>query len=108
MGSYFPQMKMQLEKNYILVNLEVPLNAAHTKELLDVFNYIINHADRPVRLDLSATQQMDSSGMGALTYLFKRLVLIDSSVDLIGVNEQTKAFLQKLQVDKIISINQNK
>ena len=57
-----------------------------------------------VVLDLSGVTFMDSSGIGAIVFLFKRLRATGRSLALAGVNGQTRQLIELLRVDKALPV----
>lgn len=55
-------------------------------------------------LDLMNVSFLDSSGIGAIVFMFKRLKANNKSFEIIGVNGQPKEILHLLRVDKAITI----
>lgn len=56
-------------------------------------------------LDLFDVPFLDSSGIGAIVFMFKRLKANDKSFEIIGVNGQPKEILHLLRIDKAIPIS---
>lgn len=57
-----------------------------------------------VYLDLRRVESMDSSAVGAIAYLFKRLAAKKRRLSLIGPTGQPRQLLQYLRIDKVIDI----
>lgn len=53
-------------------------------------------------LDLSAVEFIDSSGIGAIVFLYKRLKATGRKMVLVGAKGHTAETLQMLRVDKVI------
>lgn len=101
----FSNINIELKDDYILVCLLKDLDfhmAVHTRK---AFQYLIEHADRNVKLDLSLSSIKDSSGIGAITYFYKRLKSLDFDLELVGVNNQSLQLMNQLDINKIININ---
>lgn len=60
-----------------------------------------------VVMDFSRTQFIDSSGVGAIVFLFKRLTQQQRSLCLQKVDGQPMKLLSMLHVDRAIAVNQN-
>lgn len=72
-------------------------------ELREVFPALVQHADRKIQLDLSQSHHMDSSGIGAIAFLYKRLKELDFDLELTGLNDESLALIQSLHINTIIS-----
>lgn len=59
-----------------------------------------------VILDFNNTQFIDSSGVGAIVFLFKRLRSQQRDLNLVNVYGQPKKLLEMLHVDRTIATNQ--
>ncbi|NMP32098.1 STAS domain-containing protein [Thalassotalea sp. M1531] len=53
-------------------------------------------------LDLKDVKFIDSSGIGAIVYLYKRMVAKGKLVSVVGLNEQPKELFAMLMLDKTI------
>ena len=58
-----------------------------------------------VVLDLSQVTFIDSSGVGAIVYLFKRLKALGRALELTGVHGQVRELLELLRVHKALPVN---
>lgn len=77
------------------------LTAAGIKANLQAFPELATQK-RDVRIDLSAVDVIDGSGIGALAFLYKRLRSAGCRVVLINVRTQPLRMLNKLGIDKIL------
>ncbi len=59
-----------------------------------------------VVLDLSGTDFLDSSGVGAIVFLYKRLSSIGRRLELQGVDGQPLRLLEFLRVTSVVPIRQ--
>ena len=57
-----------------------------------------------VVVDLSEVKFIDSSGIGAIVFLYKRLVAQQHNMVLVGVNGQPKELLDILKISKTIDV----
>lgn len=60
--------------------------------------------DNDVVVDLSEVHFIDSSGIGAIVFLYKRLVAQKHNMVLIGVTGQPKELLDILKISKTINV----
>ncbi|BBK35917.1 hypothetical protein STAQ_09950 [Allostella sp. ATCC 35155] len=63
---------------------------------------LANEATGDVLVDLSQTELLDSSGIGALVFLYKRLAARGCRLMLAGVGGQPLDLLRMLRLDRII------
>lgn len=58
-----------------------------------------------VVLDLSRVSFIDSSGVGAIVYLFKRLKALGRNLELTGVHGQVRELIELLRVHKALPVH---
>jgi anti-anti-sigma factor len=92
----------ELRDSCLLVKILANMDLALAPELQEVFPSLVQHADRKIQLDLSQSHHMDSSGIGAIAFLYKRLQELDFDLELIGLNDQALTLIQSLQINAII------
>ncbi|MBU2708106.1 STAS domain-containing protein [Zooshikella marina] len=64
---------------------------------------VIEEADSNVLVDMSAVNFIDSSGITALLYLYKRLIKANRTLSLIGVKEQPLHLLHLFGVNQVLT-----
>lgn len=104
----FPNLCIELKDNFLLIRVLADLNGTIAQEVREAFNYVVEHADRSVRLDLSLSNEIDASGLGSIAFLFKRLKSLDFDLELTGVKASVLVLLHELNINKIIRTNSNK
>ena len=62
------------------------------------------HARQQVTLELSKVSFIDSSGIGAIVYLFKRLTAQGGSLRLVGAQGQPRELMELLRIDQAIEV----
>ncbi|SDJ24957.1 anti-anti-sigma factor [Ferrimonas sediminum] len=67
------------------------------------FEELLQEPNQLVVIDLKATEFIDSSGIGAIIFLFKRLKRQQRVLQLADVHGQPKRILTMLKVDKAIA-----
>ncbi|CAM3625155.1 STAS domain protein [Vibrio aerogenes CECT 7868] len=82
------------------------LDADGTRNIQPVIDDIIwAEPHREVELDFSDVRFMDSSGVGALVYLYKRLVEKKRNMRLENVSGQPLEIIHLLRISKTIAVN---
>jgi len=81
------------------------LDATGVAALKDDFETLAGHG-QDVILDLSATDFLDSSGVGAIVFLYKRLSAVGRQLELQGVDGQPLRLLEFLRVTSVVPIRQ--
>lgn len=64
--------------------------------------------DGDIDLDLSMVDFIDSSGIGAIVFLGKRLRERDRRIALLGVSGQPREVIQMLRIDRLITVEFSK
>lgn len=108
MPETYSSVTTELKDDHTLITVLADLDANMANEARVFFTNIIEHADRNVKLDLSLSKNIDSSGIGAIAFLYKRLKRLDLDLELVGLDEHAIKLIQSLHVDDIISIQLNK
>jgi anti-anti-sigma factor len=98
---------LDLKDNYTLVVMHTDLDSSTVPLISTVFDDVITHADRNVRLDLHQSTNIDASGIGIISFLYKRLKQLDFELELTGLKDQPLALVESLQINKIIQSNQH-
>jgi anti-sigma B factor antagonist len=80
------------------------LDSATAPEVRETFEQIV--AGRPSRvvLDLSALRLIDSSGVGAIVSLFKRVRAAGGRFEVVGVHGQPRSIFRVLKLDRVFGL----
>jgi len=89
--------------NDLSLHLEGSLDALAVDILRPRFDSLVQDK-HDVTLDMSQIDFIDSSGIGAIVFLFKRLRSLDRKLSLAGVHGQPLELLRYLRIEKSISI----
>lgn len=80
------------------------LDALTTPELRPTLDAVVRDGPREVTVDLSDLRLIDSSGVGALVSLFKRIRANGGSIRFVGVTEQPRVIFKLLRLDVVFGI----
>ena len=80
------------------------LDAISTPELRASIDTLVREKRASVQVDLSALRLIDSSGVGAIVSLFKRVKNAGGSFALIGVCGQPAAVCRLLKLDRVFGL----
>jgi len=97
------------------MKINTPLNGELTLQLEDSFDALavedlrqdFDHLavqELDVVLDFSRVTFIDSSGLGAIVFLFKRLRALNKNLTLVNTTGQPLQLLQYLRIDKVIEM----
>ena len=96
-------MNAKLRKQDISYNLSGYFDAQTVSVLESDFQSLVDDSDGKLTLDLSNVDFMDSSGIGSIVFLYKRLKSQNIELILNGVNGQPARLIESLRVDKTIT-----
>lgn len=87
------------------IGLEGEFDALGCKEIRKDFEELVgNYIGQYIELDLSAVSFIDSSGIGAIVFLYKRMLENNGQLKLVEVTGQPKELISLLRVDKAITV----
>ena len=93
-----------MKTDEILFILPENFDAAAIDALRDRFDELLAAGDGTVVMDFSLTKFLDSSGIGAIVYLFKRLGTQDRKVILRDVSGQPLDLIQMVKLDRSVKV----
>lgn len=93
---------IKTDDTHILVQINANFDAHLASEARTLFEELIKHADRNIILDLSQVERIDSSGIGAIVFLFKRLHVMGFNLTLRDLQEQPFHVIEQLHINDII------
>src|SRR5687768_17375780 len=79
------------------------LDALSVTQLRDTIDRVVEEAPARVVLDLSGLKQIDSSGVGAIVSLYKRVRARGGSIAVCGVKDQPLAIFRLLKLDRVLA-----
>jgi anti-sigma B factor antagonist len=85
------------------LRLEGALDALSTPATRAVLDTLVNDRRSPVAIDMSALQSIDSSGVGAVVSLYKRVVAQGGKLSVRGLRGQPLAIFQLLRLDHVLA-----
>lgn len=100
------QMELQKQENgTLLIMIDGDMDAYGCSELQDDFDALVNKESLPnMTLHLGKVDFLDSSGIGAIVFLFKRLKVQSKSLSLIQVHGQPMEIIQLLRINSAMSV----
>lgn len=72
--------------------------------LNNVLERLCDAWDGEVELDFTDVPFMDSSGIGAIVYLYKRLTAAGRTMEIVGATGQPRELLKTLRIDRSIAV----
>ena len=84
--------------------IEGALDALSAPEIRPIFDKVVTDKRRRVTLDLQSVTMIDSSGVGAIVSLFKRIKAEGGQVSVVNAHDQPLAVLKLLKLDKVLGL----
>ncbi len=92
-----------LERQDVNFGITGYFDAQTVSALEEDFQTLVDQSKGRIILDLSTVDFMDSSGIGSIVFLYKRLKAQNRELILEGVNGQPERLIRSLRVDKTIT-----
>jgi anti-sigma B factor antagonist len=87
-----------------VLKIEGTLDAVTAPELRSVVDELVSASRKEVTLDLSALRLIDSSGVGVIVSLFKRVRAYSGQVRIVGLRDQPRAIFRLLRLDRVFPV----
>jgi anti-anti-sigma factor len=86
----------------VTLNITGELDAVSVPDLRPVLDDLISKGHKKIVVDLKGLRLIDSSGVGAIVYLFRRVRGLGGTVVVRGASDQPLAILRLLKLDQIL------
>ncbi len=86
-----------------LVRLHGTFDALSAPTARPALDAVVNEQRSPVAIDMSALRLIDSSGVGAIVSLYKRVRAQGGQMSVHGLNGQPLAIFRLLQLDRVMA-----
>ena len=90
--------------NETVLTIEGTLDAVTAPELRSVVDDLVNEGRKEVTLDLAQLRLIDSSGVGVIVSLFKRIRANGGQVRITGLRDQPRAIFRLLRLDRVFPV----
>ena len=80
------------------------LDALSTPELRPTIDALVAEKRPKITVDLSDLRLIDSSGVGAIVSLYKRMRALGGKVEVVGLKDQPLAIFRLLRLDRIFTV----
>lgn len=94
-----------IEGGQVILNITGELDALSVPDLRPVLDDLIMKGHKKIVVDLSGLRLIDSSGVGAIVYLFRKLRAVGGTVSVRGAADQPLAILRLLKLDQILLVD---
>lgn len=86
------------------LELDGALDALTAPELRPIFDKLVADKRKRVTVDLGKVTMLDSSGVGAIVSLYKRVKAEGGKVEVVGAKDQPLAVLKLLKLDRVFGL----
>jgi anti-sigma B factor antagonist len=94
---------LNTQEDSTVLSIGGELDALSVRDLRPVINRIGEDQPSKVLVDLSRLRLIDSSGVGAIVALFKKVKAYEGSLAVVGAQDQPLAILRLLQLDRVLT-----
>ena len=91
------------DENESILRIEGELDAVTSPELRSTIDKIVGDRPNRVTVDLSGLRLIDSSGVGVLVSLYKRMKAAGGDMRIVGVSDQPRAIFRLLRLDAVFA-----
>ncbi len=84
------------------ITIEGELDTMTVPDLRSQIDKLVANEPKRVEVDLSALRMLDSSGVGALVSLYKRVRAYGGQVVMVGLRDQPLAIFRLLRLDRVM------
>ena len=104
MGDIMNIKQFDAANDSLTITLSGEMDAHGCSKIRPDLEQITNQPQPHIIIDISLVSFIDSSGIGAIVFLFKRLKAQNRSMEIIGVQGQPKELMLLLRMDSAISL----
>ena len=84
-----------------VLEIDGALDAVTAPDLRTLVDQLVSERRASVTLELSSLRLIDSSGVGVIVSLFKRIRANGGEVKIVGLRDQPKAIFRLLRLDRV-------
>ena len=86
------------------LHIDGALDAVTVPDIRPIFDRVVADGRRRVSIDIEKVKMIDSSGIGAIVSLFKRIKAEGGEVLVVGARDQPLAVLKLLKLDRVFGL----
>jgi anti-sigma B factor antagonist len=84
-----------------ILRISGSLDALSTPDLRPIIDELVTEKRPTITVDLSELRLIDSSGVGAIVSLYKRMRALGCKVEVVGLKDQPLAIFRLLRLDRV-------
>jgi anti-sigma B factor antagonist len=97
--------RTDLENNEVTLQIEGSLDALTARNVRPIFDEVVAAKPKRVTVDLAELNMIDSSGVGAIVSLFKRVKADGGVFAVAKAHDQPLAVLKLLKLDRVLGVS---
>lgn len=86
------------------LQIDGALDALTAPDIRPIFDAVVADRRRRVTIDIAKVTMIDSSGIGAIVSLFKRVKADGGQVQVVGARDQPLAVFKLLKLDRVFNL----
>ncbi|WP_051275262.1 STAS domain-containing protein [Aestuariibacter salexigens] len=98
-------LQTQTKNNILVIQLPEEFDCFKVDKAREQLDHFANDVADNIQINFLHTQFLDSSGIGAIVFLFKRLRAQNRHLELVNVAGQPLKLMSMLHVDRAIPVN---
>ena len=87
-----------------LIKISGDFDVTQAEDARQLFTQLLDTLQHDVDVDLKEVPFIDSSGIGAIVFLYKRLRCLGKEMSIINLQSQPLELIQLLRIDRIIKV----
>jgi anti-sigma B factor antagonist len=100
-------IRIKYEEDYVIVLPDEEIEVYNISEIKEVLFDIIEKGNRRLIMDMSRVEYIDSSGLGVLVSVLKKVKHAEGKLVLISPKSSVKQILSLTNLDKVFNIQDN-
>jgi anti-sigma B factor antagonist len=92
------------DEDVTVLRISGSLDALSTPELRPTIDALVAEKRPKITVNLSDLRLIDSSGVGAIVSLYKRMRALGAKVEVVGLKDQPLAIFRLLRLDRIFTV----
>ncbi|PSU27207.1 anti-sigma factor antagonist [Photobacterium phosphoreum] len=99
--------QLEINNDTIVLSINGDMDAAGCQNIQSTIDDVISKPHSHIDVDMENVAFLDSSGIGALVYLYKRLTEKQHSMQIKNAHGQPLSLLKLLRIENAIPVNKN-
>ena len=98
-------IEIRKERNHTIITPDfLSLSGENAQDFKIKIASIIDEGEKSIQIELDKTNYIDSSGVGKLLFLNKKLEKLNGTFEISKISEELYVFLESLAITKVIKI----